>query len=111
MKRPVFFKRPGFVFLGLAFVLSASSGVQAQVLVDVSKVTCEQFVGFKITEPELIASFLAGYNRGKRGDTMIVDQQTFRQNERKLEAYCLNEPNVPIVQAFEKIGGWTNSPR
>jgi hypothetical protein len=36
---------------------------------------------------------------------MIVDQQTFRQNERKLEAYCLNEPNVPIVQAFEKIWG------
>ena len=107
MKRSIFVNKPGFVLLGLAFALCASSGVQAQVEVnvDVSKITCDQFVGYKIANPEYIAVWLAGYYQGKRGDGMIVDSQALRNNERKLEGYCLDKPDVPITQAFKTIWG------
>jgi hypothetical protein len=105
MQRSVFVNRPGFVLLGLAFALGASSGVQAQVAVDVSKITCSQFVGYTITNPEYIAVWLSGYYQGKRGDTMIVDMQALKKNERKLEDYCLDKPDVSIIQAFATIWG------
>jgi len=105
MKRPIFVNRPDFVLLGLAFALGASSGVQAQVEVDVSKITCNEFVSYQIANPESINAWLAGYYQGKRGDTMTVDQQALRKNERKLEGYCLDKPDVPLIQAFHTIWG------
>src|SRR5437773_12544886 len=60
------------------------SSARAQVTVDVSKITCEQFVLYQITDADNIAVWLHGYHSGKRGTTM-VDVQTFKQNANKLK--------------------------
>ena len=39
------------------------SAAQAQVTVDVSKITCEQFMGYVITDPNNIALWLSGYHK------------------------------------------------
>jgi hypothetical protein len=63
------------MLLASGFILaSASSAAQAQVTVDVSKITCEQFVGYKITNPRNISMWLSGYYNGKRGNTMLDTQ-------------------------------------
>jgi acid stress chaperone HdeB len=58
---------------GLIFTLVAVPA-QAQVMLDISKVTCDQFAGYKITDPQNIAVWLSGYYNGKRGNTVIDTQ-------------------------------------
>ncbi len=62
------------VVAALIFALDAVPAARAQVMLDVSKITCDQFAGYKITTPQNVAIWLSGYYHGKRGDT-VVDMQ------------------------------------
>jgi hypothetical protein len=88
--------------LGLAVLLPAPVG--AQVTLDVSKITCDQFTGFKVTSPRNIALWLSGYYNGKKDNT-ILDPQKLSENSTKLTQYCLANPNIMVMKAVEKIFG------
>jgi hypothetical protein len=90
--------------LGLAVVLGAAPGARAQVTLDVSKVSCEQFSGYKITNPDNIALWLSGFHSGKRNNT-IVDTQNLVENSKKLLTYCIRNPQTPVMQALETVMG------
>src|SRR6202142_2515351 len=78
------------------------SVAQAQVMVDVSKITCEQFRGFAITDPNNIALWLSGYYNGQRGNT-IVKVESFKENVEKVKDYCITNPKVTVMQAVEAV--------
>ena len=80
------------------------SAAQAQVTIDVSKITCEQFRGYAITDPNNIALWLSGYYNGQRGNT-IVNVQVFKENLEKVKNYCITNPKVTVMQAVEAILG------
>ena len=94
-----------FAFIALLFFVDA----EAQVVVDVSKITCDQFVTYKIENPEYIAIWLDGYYHGTRGD-MKVDIQTLSADAKKVEIYCLSKPEVPLVQAVNTVLGISIGP-
>jgi len=75
---------------------------RAQVMLDVSEVTCGQFVTYKVTNPKYLAVWLSGFHHGKSGDT-TVDMQTLVANADKLVSYCLKNPDALMVQAAETI--------
>ena len=54
--------------LGLILLVASASPGQAQVTVDVSKITCDQFVHSKISTPNLIAAWLSGYYNAKQNN-------------------------------------------
>ena len=80
------------------------SAAQAQVMVDVSKITCEQFRGYAITDPNNIALWLSGYYNGQRGNT-IVNVQSFKENVEKVKDYCITNPKVTVMQAVSAVLG------
>jgi acid stress chaperone HdeB len=92
----------------MKFVMVVATGtllaleVRAQVTLDLSKVTCDQFVGYKITDPQNIAIWLSGYFNAKRGNT-IIDTQGFKENTKKLQDYCFRNPATPVMQATEIV--------
>jgi len=86
------------------FALELGSEARAQVTLDVAKVTCDQYVGYKITDPQNIAIWLSGYYNGKRGNT-IIDTQSFDVNSKKLRDFCLRNPATPVMQATETLFG------
>jgi len=90
--------------LGLAVIFGAMPSAQAQVTLDVSKVTCEQFSGYKITNPDNIALWLSGFYSGKRNNT-IVDMQGLVENSKKILTYCIRNPQTPVMQAVETVLG------
>ena len=94
-----------FVFVALLFSVDA----KAQVVVDVSKITCNQFATYKIANPDLIAVWLNGYYHGTRGD-MKLDIQTLKTDATKVENYCLSQPDVPLVQAVKTVLGISGGP-
>jgi hypothetical protein len=83
-----------------------SASAQAQVALDVAKVTCDQYVHSKISTPLLIAAWLSGYYHGQRG-SLTLDLQTVQANANKLQEYCYVQDNwnVPVIKAVEKLVG------
>ena len=102
-------------FLTTKFVLFAFIALlppvdaEAQVGVDVSKITCDQFATYKIENPEYIAIWLSGYYHDTRGD-MKVDIQTLSADAKKVEVYCLSKPDVPLIQAVKTVLGISVAP-
>ena len=88
----------------VALWLVSSSQLCAQVVIDVGKITCQQFATYKVAHPDRLAIWLNGYFHGKRGDLM-VDTQELAGNTDKVQDYCLKNPDVPLMQAVETLFG------
>ena len=91
---------------GLVLAIVSTASAQAQVTLDASKVTCDQFVHSKISSPRLIGAWLSGFYNGKR-DNRNLDMQNYEENLSKLERFCYEEKNfkMPVMQAVEQIFG------
>jgi acid stress chaperone HdeB len=90
------------VACSLVLALVAVPVVQAQVTIDMSKVTCEQFLGYRIINPNDIAMWLSGYYNAQRSNT-IIDTETLAAQKSKLQEYCLQNHNVPVMQAIDAL--------
>ena len=88
------------------FALSLSAvavlPARAQVTVDMSKITCEQYILFTMGDPKDIAMWLSGYYNAKRNNT-IIDTETLAAQKRDLQDFCLRNLTVPVMQAIEKL--------
>ena len=81
-----------------------SEPARAQVTLDVAKITCEQFIGYKVTNPQNIAIWLSGYHNGKRDNT-VLDTQGVIANAKKLRDYCFRNPQALVMRAAETLMG------
>jgi len=90
------------VALGLIIALEKVPPAQAQVTLDVSKVTRDQFHAYKITNPQNIAIWVNGYYHGKRGD-VTLDTQKLVESARKLRDYCRRNRQTLVLDAVETL--------
>ena len=90
------------VALGLTLALERVPAAWAQVTLDISKVTCDQFHAYKITNPQNIAIWVNGYYHGKRGD-VTLDTQGLVENARKLRDYCRRNRQALVLEAVETL--------
>ena len=88
----------------LVLALAPCSVAQSQVTIDVAKITCDQFVLFKVTDPRNIAIWLSGYYHGKRDNT-LVDTQQLAAYADKVKSFCLQKPQATVMQAVETVFG------
>jgi len=97
-------KNPKFLILWAASLFFAMPSSDAQVTIDLSKVTCAQFLKYSVADPDKIAIWLSGYQHGKRGD-MTVETQEFKENIAKLKSACRQADNSqqPVMQVVEKL--------
>jgi len=93
-----------FVALGLILALAKVPLAQAQVTLEVSKITCEQYNAYKVTNPQNIAIWVNGYYHGKRGD-VTLDTQRLVENARKLRDYCRRNRQTLVMEAVETLFG------
>ena len=111
--------------LVLSSIVFATVSARAQVSIDVSKITCDEYVHDKIPTSDfisfpavgslearamlsrwLIATWLSGYYHAKRNN-WIIQTESFEDNVNKLNNYCYDEKNfkVPIMEAIVRIVG------
>ena len=100
-------KRNIVVTLGFTAALAVTSAAPAQVMLDLNKVTCDQFIKYKVADPKLITVWLSGYFHGKRGDTM-VDTQRLNADADAVEKYCFKNPEAPLMPSVEAVIGPRN---
>ena len=83
----------------LAGLVPATSG--AQVAVDVSKITCKQFLLDTVAPTKSVTMWLSGYYHGKHGGT-VVDFGALLREADKVEDYCRLNLDTPVMEAVEK---------
>jgi hypothetical protein len=87
-------------FLATLMIIAAAQTAQAQVTVDVSKITCEQFNVMQ--KADTVAIWLGGYYHGQR-NVSVVDVDKFQDNVRNFRAACRLPDNFkkPVMQLIE----------
>jgi hypothetical protein len=88
--------------LALSLSVVAVLPAHAQVTIDVSKITCEQYILFTVANPHDIAVWLSGYYNAKRNNT-VIDTQELREHARKVTDYCELNLKLTVMDAVEKV--------
>jgi acid stress chaperone HdeB len=94
--------RLGRTCWALSFMALAAAPARAQVTVDMSKITCEQYILFTMGDPKDIAMWLSGYYNAKRNNT-VLDVQEFRDAGKKVMDYCQLNLKTTVMDAVEKV--------
>ena len=97
---------PKLVVSVLIIVACTATNARAQVTIDASKITCEQFAHSKVASVRSVAIWLSGYYAGKRGNP-VIDSKALEEKSDKLERFCQQEQNSkkPVMQAVEQVLG------
>jgi acid stress chaperone HdeB len=96
--------RLGQSWLALSFMAFAASPAGAQVTIDVSKITCDQYIRYNVANPHDIAVWLSGYYNAKRNNT-VLDTQEFREHADKVMVFCLRNGKSTVMDAAENVLG------
>jgi acid stress chaperone HdeB len=84
----------------LLAVLLLPTTSQAQVTVDVAKITCKQFLLDTVAPTKSVAMWLSGYYHGKHGGT-VVDFGALQREADKVEDYCRLNLDMTVMDAVE----------
>jgi acid stress chaperone HdeB len=90
------------VSVTLALLAFATVPAPAQVTIDVTKITCDQFLLFSVADPHDIAIWLSGFYNGKKNNT-VIDTQQFKEHARKLNDLCQSNIKMTVMEAAEKL--------
>jgi len=78
---------------------------KAQVMLDVSKITCQDYFMNKITFSQYVVMWLSGYYNGKRNNT-IIDPDAAKKNEEKVNQYCYEHRETTVMDAVKNVLGF-----
>jgi acid stress chaperone HdeB len=90
----------GILFGVTAALLAA--GARAQTTIDVTKITCSQFLFDTIAPSRSIAVWLSGYYNGLQHNT-VVDLDRMDQNIDKIEDFCRLHLQTTLVDAAKSV--------
>jgi acid stress chaperone HdeB len=91
------------VAVGLIFALETVPAVRAQVTIDMSKITCKQWVDREVGDPRDIAIWLSGYYHGKRGETTVDNVKFANEYAKEVRDYCIRNPETLVMQTVETL--------
>jgi acid stress chaperone HdeB len=92
-----------------AATLATSTLVMSQapanaVVLDLSTLTCKQFLEGGDDEIKMVLTWMDGWYKGDE-DEAIIDTDVFVDNAKKFGTFCAANPTISIVNAAEKILG------
>lgn len=82
--------------------LFGTSAAEAQMTVDVAKVTCKQFVTYEITDARTFSVWLSGFYNGQQNNT-TVDISKLRARSNALKEYCLSHQDVLLLDGVKTM--------
>lgn len=95
--------KSAFAALFAAALMLPSAPASAAVL-DLSTMTCKQFIDSGEDGINMVLIWLDGWYKGDQ-DEAIIDTDVFINNAKKFGKYCAEHPTISIVNAAEKILG------
>jgi acid stress chaperone HdeB len=87
-----------------AAALTLSSVPAHAVVLDLSTMTCKQFIEGGDDTIKMVLTWMDGWYKGD-SDEAIIDTDVFVENAKKFGAYCGKNPSISIVNAAEAVLG------
>jgi acid stress chaperone HdeB len=87
-----------------AAALLLSSVPARAVVLELSTMTCKQFIEGGDDEIKMVLTWMDGWYKGDE-DEAIIDTDVFVDNAKKFGKFCAANPTISIVNAAEKILG------
>ena len=87
-----------------AAALLLSSAPAHAVVLDLSTMSCKQFIEGGDDEIKMVLTWMDGWYKGDE-DEAIIDTEVFVANAKKFGTFCAANPSIRIVNAAEKILG------
>jgi acid stress chaperone HdeB len=91
-----------FIMLGAGLAFVGLQAAQAQVTIDVTKITCEQFLASEVTDSRTLGIWLNGYVNGARGKTLI---DPLSETHISLAHYCEDHVDALVLDAARRVFG------
>jgi acid stress chaperone HdeB len=88
----------------LAAALALSSAPAHAVVLDLSTMTCKQFLDGGDDTIKMVLIWMDGWYKGD-SDEAIFDTDVFVENAKKFGTYCGKNPTMSIVNAAEAVLG------
>ena len=92
------------VSLLFAAAITLSSIPAHATVIDLSTMSCKQFLEGGDDEIKMVLTWMDGWYKGD-DDKAIIDTNVFVENAKKFGAYCAANPSISIVNATEEILG------
>ena len=89
-----------FLFLAIAMTVAPASG-QAQMTIDMSKVTCGNYLAMTPDQTRTFSAWMSGWFNQKKG-YISVGLNDFQGNVASIKQWCTTSPNEPIMAALER---------
>ena len=90
--------------LALAAALALSSVPAHATKLDLSTMTCKQFVEGGDDTIKMVLTWMDGWYKGD-SDEAVIDTDVFVKNAKKFGEYCGKNPTMSIVNAAEEVLG------
>ena len=87
-----------------AVALTLSSAPAHAVVLDLSTMTCKQFLESGDDTIKMVLTWMDGWYKGD-SDQAIIDTNVFVENAKKFGTYCGKNPTISIVNAAEAVLG------
>ena len=83
-------------------IASAQGPINAQTLIEMSKLKCKDYLGAPVDRREWFAAWMSGYYNAER-NMPVVDFRTFASNKKKVERYCRGRKDENLMNAIRKV--------
>jgi acid stress chaperone HdeB len=88
----------------LTFSSALSSAPAHAVVLDLSTMTCKQFLDGGDDTIRMVLTWMDGWYKGD-SDEAIIDTDVFIENAKKFGTYCGKNPTMSVVNAAESVLG------
>jgi acid stress chaperone HdeB len=82
-------------------VMAAAIPAKAQVVIEMSQITCKQFMTSDPDRKELVASWMSGYFSASK-NLNVLDFRYVERNRKVVETYCKRRPGETLMSAIQK---------
>ncbi|CCJ06468.1 HdeA/HdeB family chaperone [Methylocystis sp. SC2] len=89
------------IFAGALAAVALAVPASAQVMIEMSEITCKQFAEYDADTQDFVANWMRGYFNSKN-NTTVIDSRYMKRNTDKITHYCKKKPKSSLMDAIQK---------
>jgi acid stress chaperone HdeB len=90
------------IFSSAIFAVTLVGPARSQIILDMSLITCKQYVESDLERQELIAAWMSGYFNASRNQPR-VDFSRFARNKMLVANYCKRHKLESLMSAIQRV--------
>jgi acid stress chaperone HdeB len=92
-------------FVAATLLVVASQPSEAQISVDMNKISCGSWLGYSPEERDFVRFWMSGYYNAA-AEINVLNYDRFQRNSAKITSYCKKNKSKTLPTAIKNIGLW-----